>query len=263
MATEKKISVEGFIAALVFHVLILLLMLFYGLPYITPPPPEMGIAVNLGMDDAGAGLVEPMTAEETAAANNPSAVAPSEENTLTQDVEETPVVAEKKTIKPKETVKPKDQKKEEKNPVEEKNIEPKKEVNKKALMGPNNKTGNTVGEGVTSGNGNQGVSNGTQGALNYGQGGGNSVSFSLNGRAKRFLPEPIKTKAEAGIVVVKITVDRNGNVTNAFSGAKGTNIDDENILKEARQAALKSKFSSKAEAAVEESGTITYVYTVK
>jgi len=242
MASEKKISVHGLMAVIIYHLLLFIVLFFYGLKFITPPPPEMGIAVNLGMDDAGAGLVEPMSAEETAAANTPSEVAPAEENTLTQDVEETPVVAEKKTIKPKETVKPKDQKKEEKNPVEEKKTEPKKVVNKKAMFGPN--TGNeSTSQGITEGTGNQGKPDGNPNSNNY-----SNVSGTFGDRVSEYEKPDNPTNFD-GRVVIFVVLDQKGNVIDARQQAdlknnmKSTTFEPI-LVQKAIDAAKKSTFKS-------------------
>ena len=49
---------------------------------------------------------------------------------------------------------------------------------------------------------------------------------------------------DEGIVVVLITVNRNGIVTNAITGSKGTTTFNKNLLLKAKQAALKTRFFS-------------------
>src|ERR1035437_8818710 len=85
------------------------------------------------------------------------------------------------------------------------------------------------GQGVTYGPGNQGSLGGTPGAKQYGlgdgsgNGTGNGTSFSLEGRSSLKLPPPIFPGNEGGTVVVEVTVNKFGKVTEARPGAKGTN----------------------------------------
>ncbi len=61
-----------------------------------------------------------------------------------------------------------------------------------------------------------------------------------------------------GVVVVEISVDRKGTVTKAVAGVKGSTTLDENLLREARDAAMKAKFDSNDNAPLLQKGTIWY-----
>lgn len=123
-------------------------------------------------------------------------------------------------------------------------------------------------QGVTFPGGNQGVPTGDPNATNYGQGGlgggnkGSGPSFSLDGRSASSLPKPKYPGDDEGIVVVKITVDKNGIVTAAEPGARGTTIMDQQFWAEAKQAALKAKFNSDNNAPAFQQGTITYKFVL-
>ncbi len=125
-------------------------------------------------------------------------------------------------------------------------------------------TGAGTSQGATFPGGNQGVPTGDPNASNYGQGGlgsgskGTGTSFSLEGRSAASLPKPNYPGNDEGIVVVKITVDKNGNVTVAEPGARGTTIMNQQFWSEAKQAALKAKFNADNNAAAFQQGTITY-----
>lgn len=54
-----KLSRRGTIATIVYHILLLLLLVFTGLTFPDPPPEEEGILVNFGTDDSGFGEFEP------------------------------------------------------------------------------------------------------------------------------------------------------------------------------------------------------------
>ena len=75
------------------------------------------------------------------------------------------------------------------------------------------------------------------------------------------LPKPVYNENENGIVVVTIRVDREGNVTDAKAGAKGTTTSNRKLWAAAEKAAKAAKFtSSTSEVQI---GTITYVFRLK
>ena len=123
-------------------------------------------------------------------------------------------------------------------------------------------------QGVTFPGGNQGVPTGDPNARNYGPGGsgsgdqGSGVSFSLKGRSALSMPKPRYPGNDAGLVVVKVTVDKNGKVTNAEPGARGTTIMDQAFWNEAKQAALKAKFNVSETAPAFQQGTISYRFVL-
>lgn len=130
-------------------------------------------------------------------------------------------------------------------------------------------TGDGKSQGVTFPGGNQGVPTGDPNANQYGPGGsgsgnqGTGPSYDLNGRSARgSWPKPKYPGDDAGTVVVRITVDRNGNVTNADAGAPGTTISDERFHKAAEEAALKAKFNVNNNAPAFQQGTITYRFVL-
>jgi len=119
-------------------------------------------------------------------------------------------------------------------------------------------------QGTTFPGGNQGVPTGDSNTGTYGPGGngpgdqGAGVSYSLTGRSVNSLAKPKYPGNDEGLVVVKITVDRYGKVTAAEPGARGTTIMDQSYWREARQAALKTKFNLDENAAAFQQGTISY-----
>ena len=84
--------------------------------------------------------------------------------------------------------------------------------------------------------------------------------FSLSGRYSISLPEPQKAYNVGGTIVVTIYVDRNGKVIKAIPGAKGSTTTDATLRKLAMDAAFKSTFDAKPNAAEEQMGTITYQF---
>jgi TonB family protein len=129
-------------------------------------------------------------------------------------------------------------------------------------------TGYGKSQGQTFPGGNQGVPTGDPNANNYGQGGsgsgsqGSGVSFSLSGRTSASLPKPKYPGDDQGMVVVKITVDKYGNVTAAEPGMQGSTIMNQKFWEEAKQAALKAKFNPDNNAPAFQTGSITYRFVL-
>lgn len=125
--------------------------------------------------------------------------------------------------------------------------------------------GSGSSQGETEGPGNQGELSGEPGAGNYeGSGKGDSGSgFDLSGRSlEGDLPKPEYDIQEEGIVVVEITVDRNGNVVNAEPILRGTTTQNSYLWRMARQAALKARFNRDSDASAYQKGTITYHFNL-
>lgn len=261
---------NGIIGTIIYHCILLLILLFLGFSTPEPPQGDEGILINFGDSPTGFGNIEPVLAEtkQTPEQDEPQ---PSEKNDLsgteeeimTQDFEEAPVVASKE-VKKKKTekeitreVKPvKEEKKEVKQPT----------VNTKALYSGKNKgTSESGSQGITESGGNQGSPEGSTESDSYiGNGlGDTGIGYDLEGRSGVFLPAPPPNYQRGGVVKVEIIVDREGNVISVREGVQGSTTSDITLLKLAREAALKSKFSAKNEGAVHQKGTITYTFKLK
>ena len=77
------------------------------------------------------------------------------------------------------------------------------------------------------------------------------------------IPRPDYNIQEEGIVVVRIVVDQNGNVTKAIPGATGTTATNTQLWTAARNAAMKTHFNRDGSAAALQEGTITYIFKLK
>ncbi len=116
-------------------------------------------------------------------------------------------------------------------------------------------TGNGSGDGSGSGSG-SGSGNGS----GTGGGNGNGISYDLGTRSARILGRPFYNSPEQGKIVVSIKVNKQGKVTYASAGAKGTTISEIGLRQQAESAALKTVFTPDANAPDEQRGTITYVF---
>ncbi len=88
-----------------------------------------------------------------------------------------------------------------------------------------------------------------------------SISYSLVDRNSRRLPPPIYTCIEGGKVVINITVDSNGYVTDADFNAKSSGTSNGCLVDNAITYALKARFSSSDKS--DQKGTITYLFQEK
>ncbi len=260
---------RGIIGTVLFHGGILAIVIFFGFIVPHPPPEEEGILINFGTEETGAGPEEPAYSERQEQNLPPAQEArvptESEEEILAQDFEEAPVVEAKQEVKQeerKETPVAETVTKTEETtppPVEE---EPPK-VNERALYkGRSDET--STSEGVTEGEGNQGSPGGSPDSDNYLEGlGGKGINYNLKGRNPLSLPKPEYNVQEAGKVVVRIRVNRDGIVTHAEAGAPGTTIPNKELLEAARKAALKARFNRSEDAAFTQQGTITYHFILE
>ncbi len=131
--------------------------------------------------------------------------------------------------------------------------------------------GSDTGEsqGVTYPGGNQGTPTGSPNSSRYGEGGsgsgtqGSGISYDLSGRTSLSLPKPEYPGInEDGTVVVRITVDKNGNVTKAEAGVRGSNTMNAQLLQAAEKAAMRAKFNIDTDAPALQTGTITYIFSL-
>ena len=257
-SSEKKNKRNGIIGTILFHALLLLSFLFMGLTYRIPPPPEEGISINFGFDEQGSKEVQP---EDNSLESNPiieEIVQESieiEQEIVTQETIETEIIEVPKEVK-KEIPKEKEPEEKQEEVIIEK-VEP--IVNKKALY-----TGTKKKEKQSDGNknkaGNQGSVEGDINSTKY-EGGGIGVdgeAYQLLGRSVAYKAKPIYKVQLEGKVVVDITVDQLGNVINAIAGVKGSTTLNSQLLKRAKEAALKTKFSAKESAPSRQQGKIIY-----
>ncbi len=123
-----------------------------------------------------------------------------------------------------------------------------------------NSSNNAQSQGNSSGSGNQGHEQGGEGS---GKGLGKGGSWSLDGRSMvGTLPKPDYKVQKEGIVVVEITVDRNGKVIGATPILRGSNTQDAQLWKLAQEAAMRARFNASPDAQVKQVGTITYNFVL-
>ncbi|MCX6330795.1 MAG: hypothetical protein NTZ85_14935, partial [Bacteroidia bacterium] len=137
---------------------------------------------------------------------------------------------------------------------------------KNALANSKNAGTTSTGEGVTGGQGNQGVPTGAVDSQNRGEGSGlgdKGISYDLQGRGFQKLPLPKYDYQGEGIVVYEVSVDRSGKVVRADFSIKESTTLDEYLLKVAKDAALEAQFETKPDAPLIQKGKITYRFKLK
>ena len=92
--------------------------------------------------------------------------------------------------------------------------------------------------------------------------GENGDAYQLGGRNVEFKPKPVYQNQVEGKIVVLITVNRDGDVIHAIPGVKGSTTLNKQLLEKAKDAALKTKFNSKANAPSNQQGRIIYHFTL-
>ena len=257
-------------------VLILLLLLFVvGPPYMDPPL-EYGVAVNFGTSDVGSGDIQPTEPikseprdvvpqiEETK--SEPTTPSKSSENVLTADNAEAIAIKKQKEIadakaKAEANTKAAEQKK--------KQEEADKKAKLDALIGGVKKSdGKTVGgEGDDKSPGDKGQLDGDPYAPSYfgsggnGSGGSGGSGYGLNGRGKPSNSKVVPKCDEEGRVVVEIHVNRDGRVTKAIPGVKGT-TGDLCLYDAAKQTALTYKWPADSKAPANQIGFVKIDFSV-
>jgi len=269
MATPVKYR-NGLAGTCLFHGMLLILLLYLAFRTPLPLPGEEGILVDFGNSDFGLGNYEPRMSDPAPAQPRPETSRPQQqEQTLTQDFEEAAALPSKPQPKeqPKETTPTKETPKETPQATQPPVEEPKpveRTVNQNALYpGRGDPASTATSQGESGGQGNQGVPTGAPDVHVYGEGGdaaGNKWGLTGRGLVGR-LPLPAYNVQEDGIVVVAITVDKDGNVTKASAGARGTTTLNKALLDAAEKAARQAKFTRTN--TIEQTGTITYIFKLQ
>lgn len=260
----------------------------------TIQPEESGMLINFGDTETGSGQIEPPKAtppvKKTPPPPPPKVETPSaaKEAINTQDFEEAAAIAaakkkeeekiakeaEEREIKRQQELELEQQKaREEQEAIEAIEAERQRQEELKRLEQERQaedirklgaafgKTNNdSQSQGTGEGTGNQGSPEGS--TTSNGNGLGTSGNWSLAGRdIQGKLPEPDLPLQKYGKVVVEIAVDSNGKVISATPGKQGTTNLDPELLRLAKEAAEKARFTSSSK--VKQIGFITYIFELE
>lgn len=261
------------------HVLLLLLFILfkYSVPSITQPFPEMGMEVNLGTSDKGYGTDQPMAVDEPAPSNASATnanVSPAKNTTqdmLRTDDPEAPAVntpvnttnnSRNNTQANTNTHRNNNTQQTTTN-TNTQQQRPRYVYNGGTGRGGNAAQTNIAGgnEGNTNGTGDRGVPGGTPGASNYSgiPGRGNGISHTLTGRNIVAYPNPDADFREGGRVVVRVTVNRAGIITNK----QIVSASNAELRVIALRKVEKIQFNKSEDAPEEQFGNITFVFKTR
>jgi colicin import membrane protein len=256
---------NGILGTIIFHNIIILILIFFGFTKPNEPLGSDAITINFGNESSGSGITEPVETPEANEVIQPSVppsraitVEDASEDIQVQDYQKAPAVATKK-IEKKQDIKNVSE-----APAEtEKKEEKPRQADKRALYtGKSKSQASESSEGAGGQTGNQGSPEGSVDSDSYSLGTG-GISFDLEGRGSVSLPKPELNYQKQGIVVVEITVDRQGNVTNVNPGVKGSTTLDTYLLNAAGAAAKNSKFTAHPDAPIHQIGHITYHFKLQ
>ena len=255
LATEEE--KKSFAITTILFVIMFLLFFYLGLTYMDPPP-ENGIAINFGTTESGSGEVQPTEAIQSAP--QPASSQPTEasnDDVLSQDIEEAVVMKETKKEKPVKTAS-----KEEQKPKPVESPKPSKSTSdalSSIINGPKSDGKATGSQGDDNLPGDKGSRNGDPYANSYygtGGGTGGGRGWGLNGRKLSSSGKETQKCNEYGTVVVQITVNRSGNVI-AAKYTKGTTNTNPCLIEPAIATAKKYKWQPDANAPETQIGFIT------
>jgi len=228
-----------------------------------------GLIVNYGTTEEGMGedymsLDEP-SMDPNANNTRPDKVVPNEEPTpvasqetndksvVTQDVEDAPAVVTKEKVKPSTTTPTITPEKKESKPT----------VNPNALYTGKKNKGVGVGDGTGNTPGNQGSLQGNNMAANYGEGGSGNGLVGLPNRSFTIRPQVEDKGQLSGRVAVEITVNKDGVVTRARAGAKGTTLSDASLWEKCEAAVRNARLNESDGGPDLQSGIVIFNFKVK
>ena len=291
---------KGLIGTILIHAILIVIFIFFGMKY-QDPPPEPGIAIVFGFDEQGSGGFKPVpkvaskidpqetveekqVEEEVIKESVPDVAEEVKEEMMTQDSEESPISAEEKKRKIQEDKLAKEKQiaedkiekekrdKERDDKIKQDKLQAEKDAKKAKLDGmfsglktSEDATGTDANQGDDGVEGYKGSEDGVKGAKSFtGNGGvGEYGNYQLGNRKPKTKPHPVYDGTDEGIVVVRILVDKTGKVIDAEAGVKGSNTTDLQLLKRAKEAALKTVWQSDDSAPEKQEGRIIYNFIIE
>ena len=243
--------------------IILVLLFVIGAPYMDPPE-EYGVVINFGTTNFGKGKIEskkPIKSElqkvnespqpETLKVNPTTSTEAKEEVLTQEDAKEIAIKKQKET----------QAKAEADRIAKEKREQNEKKKKLDALIGGVSKSEDiqTGSEGNDNKAGDKGQLDGDPYAPSYfgdSATGSGDVGYGLNGRGRATYNKLKQDCNESGMVIVRIVVNKNGNVVEATPGVKGTTNTAKCLLDPAEKIALSHKWSTNFKAPTKQIGFV-------
>ncbi len=260
-SADRSNNIIAFISTVVVHALILLLLIFYIIvtpipPYPPAKTPAVEVALDFGNEVNGSGPAEANRMGQNPATNSnaqqsSSQHAPPASAVVTNSAENSPPLHSPK------------------NSAQTNRIDsvsaPLPQISTQLAAVEDkfkHSKGQPGGNGNSGENGNAGSPDGTRPGT--GSGNGRGFDFSLQGRSLISHPLPVNVSQDEGTVVVRITVDREGNVIQAVPGEQGTTTSSPYLYSLAKKAALGTKFTGTNDISIpQQTGTMTIKFELK
>lgn len=275
----RQAQIIGSIGTAVFVILLLLLLLLVKIRHDIIDPPVNQVEVEMDMGDLGGTFgdgangtpapevttppVEPITAptpkpappaEPVMTQEDPSVVAARAEKKKAEEKRRQELAAEKAAKAAEQARIAAEQK-----AAAEKKA---KEDKARALAAGAFGKGGTSTSGNGPGGGGTGSTPGNP--LGKGSGTSNGQSWSLSGRdLVGSIPKPAYVGDQEGVIIVTITVDKNGNVIGTDIDNRRTNISNQAMRDECKAKARKIKFTANSKLTGNQIGSITYRFKEK
>lgn len=256
-------------------ILVVLLLLFVvGMPYMDPPE-EFGVAVNFGTSDVGSGDVQPLNPAPQIAPQTVQEITPAvtkssvpKEDVLTQETEESIAINKKQqeeTRKRQEAERIERERQELEIKKQQEEAEKKKKLD--ALIGGVSSSNGTdsKGEGNDTQSGDKGQLDGNPYASSYFGGSGpgkGGVGYGLSGRGVPTRTIFKQDCNEYGLVIVRIEVNRTGEVIKAEPGVQGTTNTHPCLLEPARKIAMSHKWPADNNAPARQIGFVSINFSI-
>ncbi len=251
---DKRPQLWALLTVVLYVVMLAVLMFTINFSVTQTDPTEEGILVEFGQDEVGMGDEE-LAATDVAATPTPPENEESDEVLETDDNQDIEI-EQQEEVEPTKDPTPTVEKPQEKQDT---TITEQRVVNKKALFPGRKEDSAAASQGSGEVSGNQGSESGNdQGTA---QGGGNSdtpVAVLKDRSLVGSLPTPRYNANAAGKVIIDISVDDTGRVKSATYRAQGSTTNNSQLVAAAREAALKTRFTSSDNFI--QGGTITYTF---
>lgn len=271
---QQKSEKKSLVITIVLNTILIMALFYFGLTYFDPPE-EGGIAITFGTTEVGSGNnqtqstiktePQPTPPEEKVEPQETQTESAADEQVLTQENEDAPVInktEEKKTEKKTEDKKQPEEKKVEKkpDPTPDKSTA---DALKNIMTGKKQDGDATEGKGDDNQAGNKGDPSGDPNSSSYygkGKGLDGDGNYRLGGRRALNKQKHTPSCNETGIVVVEIKVNRQGEVIQARPGVRGTTNTARCLMEPAQRAAMETKFNADANAPSVQTGEIHYEF---
>lgn len=252
---------KSFLLTIILMGLLVMSLFYFGMQYLDPPK-EYGVAVKFGLQDYGGSSETKIQAPENnpepqipqPESNKPAPVSPTENLISDENADVDISSKEKEDVKAKQDALEKQLKEE-----EERRKREEIDALMNGLNGPSQ-----ANQGKEKVDGTKGKENGDPNAEEYYSSGGSDSdgNYKLDGR--KVLKKPIyDANCEEGIIVLRISVDQNGNVIEAEPIIKGSTSQAPCLIEPAKRAAMETKFDVDKDAPEVQVGQITYVFKVR